>query len=228
MTAALHILVIEDNRALGHSLQTLFAARGHRAELAADGRAGLQMALAEPPDVLVLDLSLPGLDGIRVCERLRAECDRHVPILMLTARDTLSEKLRGFEAGADDYLAKPFDNEELLARCQALSHRRWAGAEHVLRIGSLTIDRRSGIVQREGKTLELRQTALRILLVLADAWPRAVTRSELIRRLWGDDPPDSDPLRTHLYLLRQVLDRPFATPMLITIHDVGFRLDANG
>ncbi len=219
--------MIEDNRALGQSLLTLLTARGYRAELAADGRAGLQMALAEPPDVLVLDLSLPGLDGLRVCERLRAECDRHVPILMLTARDTLAEKLRGFEAGADDYLVKPFDNDELIARCLALSHRRRAGSEHVLRIGSLTIDRRSGLIQREGQTLELRQTSLRILLVLAEAWPRAVTRSELVRRLWGDDPPESDPLRTHLYMLRQVLDRPFAVPMLVTIHDVGFRLDAD-
>lgn len=227
MATSLHVLVIEDNRALGVSMLELFTSRGHRAALAADGRAGLQMALAEPPDVLVLDLTLPGLDGLRICERLRAEGDRHVPVLMLTARDTLSDKLKGFEAGADDYLVKPFDNDELLARCMALSLRHRAGASHVYRIGTLTIDRRTSVVQREGITLELRQTALRMLLVLADAWPRAVTRSELIRRLWGDDPPDSDPLRTHLYLLRQALDRPFATPMLVTIHDVGFRLEAD-
>ena len=225
--AGLHVLVVEDNRELGESIRELLHDHGHRADLAADGRAGLQMALAEPPDVLVLDLTLPGMDGLRLCSRLRAECDRHVPVLMLTARDTLPDKLRGFQAGADDYLVKPFANEELLARCHALSHRQRAGASHVLRVGTLSIDRRTGGITRDGRALELRQTARKILVLLAEAWPRAVTRSELIRRLWGDDPPESDPLRTHLYLLRQALDKPFETPMLVTIHDVGFRLQAD-
>jgi DNA-binding response OmpR family regulator len=227
MSPGLHILLVEDSAPLSESLRTLLTGRGHRVDHAADGRAGLQMALAEPPDVLVLDLSLPGMDGLRVCARLRAECDRHVPVLMLTARDTVADKLDGFAAGADDYLVKPFANEELLARCLALSHRHRAGLAHVLRIGTLAIDRRTGDVTREGRPLALRQTAHRILLMLADAWPRAMTRSELIRRLWGDDPPESDPLRTHLYLLRQALDRPFSAPMLVTVHDVGFRLQAD-
>lgn len=223
----LHILVIEDNAALRDSIGQLLAGRGHRADLAAEGRAGLQMALAEPPDVLVLDLMLPGMSGLRICERLRAECDRHVPVLMLTALDTLPDKLAGFRAGADDYLVKPFDNEELLARCMALSHRHRAGITHVLRIGTLEIDRRTGMVSRRGQQLELRQRSHQILMMLAEAWPRPVTRSELIRRLWGDNPPESDPLRTHLYLLRQTLDKPFTTPMLVTIHDVGYRLESD-
>lgn len=224
---ALHILVIEDNAALGESIRQLLVTRGHRVDLAAEGRAGLQMALAEPPDVLVLDLMLPGLDGVRICKRLRAECDRHVPVLMLTARDTLSDKLEGFEAGADDYLVKPFANDELLARCLALSYRHRAGLSHILRIGTLEIDRRTGVALRGGVVLDIRQTAQRILMILAEAWPRAVTRSELMRRLWGDNPPESDPLRTHLYLLRQALDKPFDTSMLVTIHDVGFRLESD-
>lgn len=223
----LHILVIEDNAALSESLGVLMQGRGHRVDHAADARAGLQMALAEPPDVLVLDLMLPGMDGLRLCARLRAESDRHVPVLMLTARDTVADKLAGFAAGADDYLVKPFDNEELLARCLALSQRGRAGLAHTLRIGTLEIDRRTGVARRDGQALALRQTAHRLLMILAEAWPRPVTRSELIRRVWGDDPPDSDPLRTHLYLLRQALDRPFDTPMLVTVHDVGFRLQAD-
>jgi DNA-binding response OmpR family regulator len=223
-----HVLLVEDDRALGESLRELFLAHGHRVDLAADGRLGLQMALAEPPDVLVLDLALPGLDGLRLCARLRAEADRHVPVLMLTARDTLADKLKGFDAGADDYLVKPFANEELLARCLALSYRQRAGRSHVLQVGSLEIDRRSGLIHREGRRLDLRHTARAILLILAEAWPRAVTRSELVRRLWGDDPPESDPLRTHLYTLRQTLDKPFAHAMLVTIHDVGYRLEADG
>ncbi|MBJ6982669.1 response regulator transcription factor [Luteimonas sp. MC1572] len=224
---ALRILVVEDNPVLRGNLEAMFADSGIAASFAADGLSGLQAALADPPDVLVLDLGLPGLDGLRVCERLRAQADRHIPVLMLTARDALDDRLLGFRSGADDYLVKPFAGAELLARCLALSQRHRAGTPHVLRIGSLGIDRRSGVVQREGRTLHLQQTAHQLLLALAEAWPRTLTRSELVEHIWGDAPPDSDPLRTHLYMLRQALDRPFAVPMLKTVHGVGFRLEAD-
>ncbi|MBL8299485.1 MAG: response regulator transcription factor [Rhodanobacteraceae bacterium] len=223
----MHLLVIEDNFALRSSLAAMFEAHGHRADFAADGRTGLALALAEPPDVIVLDLSLPGLDGLSLCRQLRERADRHTPVLMLTARDSLDDKLDGFSAGADDYLVKPFAGAELLARCQALSQRHRLGTSHVLLIGSLRIDRRSGEAFRHGHPLALQQMPLRILLALAEAWPRALTRSELTQRLWGDEAPSSDPLRSHLYLLRQALDRPFAKPMLKTIHGVGFRLEAD-
>jgi CheY-like chemotaxis protein len=145
---------------------------------------GVQLALADPPDVLVLDLGLPGLDGLRVCERLRSEADRHIPILMLTARDTLDDKLQGFAAGADDYLVKPFAGDELLARCLALSRRHRAGTAHQLRIGSLCIDRRSG-VPFATTALAAAADPYRILLALAEAWPRTLTRSELLQRTVG-------------------------------------------
>jgi DNA-binding response OmpR family regulator len=170
---------------------------------------------------------LPGLDGLQVCEAIRAQCDRHIPILMLTARDTLPDKLRGFDAGADDYLVKPFAGDELLARCLALSRRHRVGLPHEIRIGSLCIDRKRGLATRHDQPLSLHQTPFRILLALAEAWPRTLTRSELIQALWGDDPPPSDPLRSHLYALRLALDKPFPTPMLKTVHGVGFRLDAD-
>ncbi|WP_219339738.1 response regulator transcription factor [Luteimonas salinisoli] len=223
----MRILVIEDSHGLRASIGALLEAHGHRADFAADGRGGLELALADPPDVLVLDLGLPGLDGLRVCAALRERADRHVPVLMLTARDALDDRLRGFEAGADDYLVKPFAGEELLARCLALSRRHRAGEPHLLRVGPLAIDRRSATAHRDGRPLELQQTPYRILLALAEAWPRTLTRSELVQRLWGDEVPPSDPLRSHLYLLRQALDRPFDTPMLKTVHGVGFKLDAD-
>ena len=223
----LRILVIEDHLALRASMAAMFEAHGHRADFAADGRTGLRLALAEPPDVLVLDLNLPGLDGLRVCAHLRAQADRHVPILMLTARDSLDDKLRGFACGADDYLVKPFAGAELLARCLALSQRHRVGTSHLLQIGTLSIDRSTSEARRDGRLLELHRTSYRILLALAETWPRTLTRSELIQRLWGDDAPESDPLRSHLYLLRQALDRPFATAMLKTVHGVGFRLEAD-
>ena len=227
MHERLRILVIEDNLALRMSMAGLLESHGHQVDFAADGRTGLQLALAAPPDVLVLDLTLPGMDGLRVCEQLRAHGDRHVPVLMLTARDGLDDKLKGFQAGADDYLVKPFAGEELLARCLALSWRHRTGDAHALRIGTLCIDRHSGEVRRDGQVLELQQTGYRILLALAEAWPRTLTRSELSQRLWGDAAPASDPLRSHLYLLRQALDKPFATAMLKTVHGVGFKLEAD-
>lgn len=223
----LRLLVIEDNPALRDNLAALFARHGIDAGFAADGLSGLQAALADPPDVLVLDLGLPGLDGLRVSERLRTQSDRHVPILMLTARDALDDKLQGFLAGADDYLVKPFAGDELVARCRALAQRHRLGEPHVLQLGSLRIDRRSGEVRRGDRTLDLHQASYRILLALAEAAPRTLTRSELVHRLWGETPPESDPLRTHMYLLRQALDKPFAVPMLKTVHGVGFRLEAD-
>ena len=224
-STSLRILLVEDHLPLRQSLASLFERHGHCVDFAADGRTGLQLALSDPPDVLVLDLGLPGLDGLRVCEALRARADRHVPVLMLTARDQLEQKLAGFAAGADDYLVKPFAGDELLARCLALSQRHRVGAAHCLQIGSLSIDRRSGEASRHGQPLALLGMPQRILQLLAEAWPRAVTRSEVLRELWPDEVPASDPLRSHLYLLRQVLDRPFDTPMLKTVHGVGFRLD---
>ncbi len=223
----LRVLIVEDHADLAAGMASMFEANGHRVDFAADGASAVRLALAEPPDVLVLDLGLPVLDGLRVCEQLRAQADRHIPILMLTARDTLDDKLRGFQAGADDYLVKPFAGRELLARCLALSQRHRIGESHVLRIGSLAIDRRAGVARREGQVLSLQQTPWRLLLALAEAWPRTLTRSELVQRLWGDEVPESDPLRSHLYLLRQALDKPFATPMLKTVHQVGFRLEAD-
>lgn len=222
----LHLLLIEDNLPLASSIVDMLQAHGHQVEFAADGRSGLQRALASPPDVLLLDLGLPGLEGNEVCRRLRAQADRHVPVLMLTARDAIDDKLQGFDSGADDYLVKPFDDAELLARCLALARRHRLGQPNLLRIGALSIDRRSGTAWRDEVELSLQVLPQRILLVLAEAWPRTVTRSELVQRLWGDEAPPSDPLRSHLYLLRQALDRPFHGDMLRTVHGVGFRLEA--
>ncbi len=225
--SGLSVLVVEDSLPLRRGVAELFERHGHRADFAADGRTGLRLALASPPDVLVLDLGLPGLDGLALCAQLRAQCDRHVPVLMLTARDTLADKLAGFDAGADDYLVKPFAGDELLARCLALSRRHRVGEPHALVVGSLRIDRRTGLASRHGRPLALTALPYRLLLALAEAWPRALTRSELVQRLWGEEAPPSDPLRSHLYLLRRVLDRPFERPMLLTVQGVGFRLDGD-
>jgi DNA-binding response OmpR family regulator len=221
----LSLLIVEDNAALARNLEEGIVRAGHRADFAANGRHGLQLALENSYDVVVLDLALPLMDGLEVCRRLRAEAPKRVPVLMLTARDTLQDKLSGFDSGADDYLVKPFALEELLARCTALGQRHSLHQTAVLTVGSLTIDRSTHLVQREGVELKVSQTGFRILKLLAENHPRVLTRSELADRLWQGEPPDSDALRTHLYQLRQVLDKPFGRPMLLTVHGVGFKLD---
>jgi DNA-binding response OmpR family regulator len=223
--APLRVLVVEDHSLLRTHVAALLRGAGHVVEEASDGRLGLQMALEQPPDVLVLDLGLPGMDGVQLCRALRASTPVHVPVLMLTARDSLDDKAQGFAAGADDYLVKPFAGEELLWRCRALSRRHRLGQPHVLVLGDLRLDRTRGCAERAEQPLDLPPIAYQLLLQLAQAWPRIVTRSELVRGVWGDEPPESDPLRSHLYVLRQALDKPFATPMLKTVHGVGYTLE---
>ncbi len=217
------ILVVEDHAALRAQIVAVLAGAGWRVEEASDGRLALQMALQEPPDVLLLDLGLPGLGGLALCRQLRQHADRHVPVLMLTARDTLQDKGEGFAAGADDYLVKPFASEELLWRCRALARRGELGRSPVLERGPLRIDRRSGEVHCQGRRLALGGHALRLLVALAEAWPRTVSRSELLQQLWADEPPESDALRSHLYTLRQALGP--AQALVKTVHGVGLRLD---
>lgn len=221
------ILVVEDHAPLRAQIAALLQGAGWRVEEASDGRLGLQLALEQPPDVLLLDLGLPGMDGVELCRRLRERADRHIPVLMLTARDALDDKRQGFGAGADDYLLKPFAGEELLWRCQALSRRGELGRSPLLERGPLQIDRRSSELRIEGQVLPaLPRQAYRLLLALAEAWPRTVSRSELQQTLWADEPPESDALRSHLYTLRQALGK--AQGLIKTVHGVGLRLDLPG
>lgn len=219
-----NILLVEDHSALREQVAMLLRQAGYQVEEASDGRIALQQALDCLPDLLVLDIGLPGLGGLRVCERLRRESLRHVPVLMLTARDQLADKLAGFAAGGDDYLVKPFAPQELLARVQALLRRRRADGDHLLRVGPVTLDPHTQQAWREGVPLALPPTPFTILQLLMESHPRALTRSHLIRHLWADEAPDSDPLRSHIHVLRQTLDRRFPEPMLKTVHGVGYRL----
>jgi DNA-binding response OmpR family regulator len=223
-TTPLNLLLVEDNEALAQNVIDYFERQGSVVDFAADGKHGLAMAIAEKYDVVILDVALPKMDGLAVCRALRAQSTRHVAVLMLTARDTLSDKLAGFAGGADDYLTKPFALAELEARCLALSARHRVGADVIIRLGELEIDRRSMTVQRSSQDLRLTRIGFQILLMLAEAFPGPVSRSEISQKLWGDDPPDSDALRSHMHMLRLAVDRPFDHPMVRTVHGVGFQL----
>lgn len=227
MKAGLDILLIEDNDALAANIADYLEARGHRMDFAIDGANGLATATASHPDIILLDIALPKLNGLLLCEQLRNDASHYIPVLMLTARDTLDDKLAGFAAGADDYLVKPFALAELAARIDALSMRHRVGTRHCIQIGTLALDRQEQRASRCGTELRLSPILWSILLLLAESYPRPISRSELTRRLWGDDPPPSDALRSHIHLLRQALDKPYAGPMLETVHGVGFRLVAD-
>lgn len=218
------ILLIEDNADLAGNIVDYLEALGHRLHYAADGEAGLRAALVNQVDVILLDLALPHRDGLSVCAEIRRRADRRVPILMMTARDTLDDKLTGFASGADDYLVKPFSLAELAARVAALGQRLQLAQPHRIAVGPLIVDRQARTVTRAGQPLRLTPLLWDLLLLLAEAWPNPVSRDEVTRRLWGDEPPSSDSLRAHVHLLRQVVDKPFDVPIIETIHGVGLRL----
>ena len=220
---AVRILIIEDNADVAEHIGAFLELEGHTVDFAPDGVVGLHLGVTESYDAIVLDLMLPGIDGLSLCRRLRAESDYRTPILMLTALQTLDDKLAGFESGADDYLTKPFALKELAARLQAL-HTRSAHRDKNLRFGEVEMDVARMLARRDGKRLRLGQIAFRILEQLLRAAPGVVSRTDLERTVWGDNPPDSDSLKTHVYGLRRVLDRPFDRALLETVHGIGYRL----
>lgn len=223
----LRVLLIEDQADLAANVIEYLEQLGHSVDYADDGEAGLALALASRFDVIVLDVMLPRMNGLEVCRRIRAESTRQMPVLMLTARDALPDKIAGFESGADDYLTKPFAMAELLARCHALARRQELHRTSTIQIGTLSVNVSTRAVERGGTPLRLAPKQFEILRALAEAFPEPVSRSEILERLWGPDWPDSDALRSHIYALRQELDRPPFPPMLRTLHGVGFRLEAD-
>jgi DNA-binding response OmpR family regulator len=224
-TSHASVLLIEDHRDIAEMVGAYLEDRGYTVDYATDGVTGLHLAVVNPYDAIVLDLMLPGLDGLTLCRKLREEARRDTPVLMLTARDTRQDIVTGLDAGADDYLVKPFDIRELEARVRALVRRgRGQVASEILAVGDLTLDTASLVVQRAGQPLTLTPIALKLLTVLMRASPRVVSRQELERQVWGDLLPDSDTLRSHLYSLRKAVDKPFDKALLHTVHGAGYRL----
>ncbi len=218
------ILLVEDHADLAATVGDELESRGYIMDFAADGASALGLATTQNYDLIVLDLMLPKLSGMEVCKRLR-EQGFATPILMLTARDQVQDKLEGFELGADDYLVKPFDLDELSARINALLRRsRGEVSEATMRIADLTFDTRSLRVERQGERLTLSPTCLRILKILMRESPNVVSRVSLEKELWGDLLPDSDTLRSHIYNLRKELDRKFEPPLLHTLQGIGYKL----
>ena len=220
---ALHLLIIEDQADVAANIWDFLSARGHLVDHAADGVIGLRMAMSGTYDVIVLDLGLPRLDGLDLCRRLRA-AGHGVPVIMLTARDQLADKLKGFEEGADDYLVKPFALKELEARIGVLSRRGQPMPGSILGALGLELDPRAHTVRREGRTIALTKAQTRILECLLREAPRVVEHERLTRAVWGGEGGDSAALHTHIYALRVALDKPFDRPLIQTVHGIGYRL----
>ena len=222
--AAIRVLVVEDNRGICENIAAYLEKHNYVMDFAYDGISAMHLALTNPFDVIVLDLMLPGMDGLSFCHKLRADAKLETPVLMLTARDTLQDKLKGFEAGADDYLIKPFALQELHARLQALCKRRHGKTANLLTVGDLTMNRSTLQVHRAGQRIDLTPAGMRLLQRLLEAAPSVVAREDLETLLWADERPDGDALRSHMYKLRQAIDRPFDSPLIHTMHRIGYRI----
>ena len=219
------LLLIEDHRDIAEIVYNYLEQQGYVVDYAADGLTGLHLAVSQNYDLIVLDLMLPGLDGLELCRRLRNDGNCSTPLLMLTARDTLEDKIAGLDAGADDYLVKPFELRELSARIRALLRRdRGQVGRSKLQVADLSLDLDTLHVERAGQVLNLTPIGLKILSVLMQAAPRVVSRAELEQQVWGATLPDSDVLRSHLYNLRKSVDKPFPQTLIQTLPGTGYSI----
>lgn len=217
-------LIVEDNRDICKNIAAYLEMHNYVMDFAYDGISAMHVALTNPFDVIVLDVMLPGMDGMSFCQKLRVDARLATPVLMLTARDTLDDKLEGFKAGADDYLVKPFALQELHARIQALYKRSHRNTDDLLTVGDLTMSRSTLQVHRAGRRIDLTPAGMRLLQRLMERAPSVVARDDLETLLWADERPDGDALRSHLYKLRQAVDRPFKRSLIHTVHRIGYRI----
>jgi len=219
------ILLVEDHRDLAETVGMYLESQGYIVDYAADGLAAVALAAEEDFDAIILDLNLPGIDGIEVCRRLRKELYKATPVIMLTARDQLEDKLQGFDVGADDYLVKPFEMPELAVRVEAMIRRdKGDVSDTVYRVADLELDTERMLAMRAGTRLTLSPRSFEILRLLMRKAPAVVSRREMERELWGDEVPDSDALRSHLYNLRRIVDKPFERSLIETLPGQGFRI----
>ncbi len=221
------VLVVDDDRAIRESLVRALSLEGYQVEAVADGASALATVPDRAPDVIVLDVMMPGVDGLTVCRVLRAQKDR-TPILMLTARTETSERVAGLDAGADDYLAKPFELDELLARLRALLRRArpdddGARPQGSLTVGDLLIDPPARRVWRGGEEIELSKTEFDLLELLVRNQGIVIDHATIYDRIWGYDfGPDSKNLAVYISYLRRKLERGDQTKLIHTIRNVGY------
>ncbi|MEP5230109.1 MAG: response regulator transcription factor [Alloalcanivorax sp.] len=221
----LSILLVEDHRQLAQTVLEYLEQEGASVDYAGNTRLARELVQEHHYDLMLLDVMLPGEDGYSFCQYLRKELALDMPVIFMTARDQLEDKLEGFDRGGDDYIVKPFALPELSARVAALVRRqRKEVTANTLQIADLELDPARQEVRRDGQLLKLSPTAFRILRILMRESPKVVSREQLEHELWGDLVPDSDALRSHLYNLRKAVDKPFDIALLNTLPGVGFSI----
>ena len=222
----MHLLIVEDNRAIAANLYDYLESQGHRIDVVHDGVKGFLLATRQRFDAILLDLGLPKMDGMALCRKLREESDVDTPILMLSARDTLKEKLAGFQSGADDYLVKPFALEEVAARLAAL-HKRRSGqiSGRLVEAGPLAFNPKDKSLRFAGAEVALTPKCMRLIEMLMREAGRLCSRQELEIELWGEEQDSSDRLRHHMHLLRGALQKSGGWDPIRTVHGIGYRLE---
>ncbi|KPK47576.1 MAG: transcriptional regulator [Dehalococcoidia bacterium SM23_28_2] len=221
----MYVLVVEDERRLAQLIRRVLEEEGHTVDLAYDGEEGLAMGMESSHDVIVLDILLPGINGIEVCQALRKN-RVDTPILLLTALDDVQDRVRGLDAGADDYLGKPFAFQELLARMRALSRRRVQAREpDRLQSADLVLDLNRRRAERAGRLIELSPKEFALLEFLMRNEGRVITRTQILDHLWGyDHTPDSNLVDVYVSYLRRKVDKGHADKLIGTIRGVGYFL----
>ncbi len=222
----MRILVIEDNHRLSNSLAASLAHEGYSVDCAYDGQEGQDLAEITSYDLILLDILLPKKDGLEVCRDLRRR-RVHTPILLLTARDSIDDRVQGLDCGADDYLVKPFAMRELLARLRALLRRQQPAKQGRLEIGDLVVDPITHTVEREGRELELTPREFALLEYLMYHPNQVVTRDMIEQHIWNYDfECESNVIDVYVRRVRRKIDDPFAVKLLTTVRGVGYRLQA--
>ncbi|EHT4942197.1 Response regulator MprA [Vibrio vulnificus] len=220
------ILLVDDNHNVAETIADYLELEGITIDCAYHGEAALRLIETNHYDVIVMDIMMPKLDGISTVKKLREDYLCGTPILFLTAKQGLDDKIAAFTAGGDDYLLKPFAMQELSLRLHALANRGPRQDIGVLKFADITLDVKTEQVERQGQQIKLSRIQTRILKLLMKRAPAIVSRAEVIESVWGDEPPGSDALRSHIYGLRTALDKGFSESRLETIHGQGYRLKA--
>jgi DNA-binding response OmpR family regulator len=220
-------LLVEDDIDLAAGIGEYLTARGLSVDFAYSAAQAREHVMVDTPDVLVLDVNLPGRDGISLCRELKSSLGLEQPIIFLTASGSLENKLLGFEAGAVDYIVKPFEPAELLARLIAISSHVSLAHGAQLRAGEYVLDLRRHVLMCAERKLLLHASGYAILRRLLEAYPGSVTTGELSNALWGEAEPQSEPLRAHIYNLRQALLASFGRTLIVTVRGVGYRFETD-
>jgi DNA-binding response OmpR family regulator len=222
----MRVLIIEDDPDLVSNMFDFLEAKGHILDAAGNGITGLHLALVNQYDAIVLDLMLPGIDGMTLCRKLRDEGGKNTPILIITARESMDNKIAALEAGADDYLIKPVALREVELRLRALMRRggNYLHKQRTIVVEDLILDPETRSVRRGEQAIDLPSIPYKILKALMERSPQVVNRNDIEHIVWGDNHPDSDALRTHVHFLRELIDKPFQQKLLRTLRGFGYQL----